>query len=66
MKGSYEASQQDFSNMDDLTQTIGSAVLPIMTEIINSLNRVITISQLTASNFGIQMQVWSNQLKSFS
>lgn len=65
-EGSYQASQQDFSNSwNELTQTIGSMVLPILTEIINSFNRVITVSQLSASNFGIQMQVWSNQLKSF-
>lgn len=65
-ENSYQASQQDFSNSwSELSQTLGSMVLPLLTEIMNSLTRVINLSKLSVTNFGIQIQTWSNQLKAF-
>ena len=65
-ENSYQASQQDFSNSwSELSQTLGSMVLPLLTEIMNSLTRVINVSKLSVTNFGIQVQTWANQLKAF-
>ena len=65
-ENSYQASQQDFSNSwVELSQTLGSMILPLLTEIINSLTRVINVSKLSVTNFGIQVQTWANQLKAF-
>lgn len=65
-ENSYQASQQDFSSSwSELSQTLGSMVLPLLTEIMNSLTRVINVSKLSVINFGIQVQTWANQLKAF-
>ena len=65
-ENSYQASQQDFSNSwYELSQTLGSMVLPLLTEVMNSLTRVINVTGISLSTFGIQIQIWSNQLKAF-
>lgn len=65
-ENSYQASQQDFSNSwAELSQTIGSLVLPAMTTAMDGLNSFITQVQLGADNFGLNVQTMANQLKSF-
>lgn len=62
----YEKSKRELSGQwTQLTTTLGTWVVPALTAIIESLNRVITVSELSVTNFGIQIQTWSNQLKSF-
>ncbi|SCH67751.1 Phage-related minor tail protein [uncultured Clostridium sp.] len=62
----FEKSKRELSGQwTQLTSTLGSLVIPILTQIIESLNRVMTVSQLSVTNFGIQIQTWANQLKAF-
>ena len=62
----YEKSKRELSGQwTQLTTTLGSWVVPALTAIVESLNRVITVSELAVTNFGIQVQTWSNQLKAF-
>lgn len=65
-ENSYQASQQDFSNSwSELSQTLGSMLLPVLTAVMDSLTRVINVSKLAVTNFGIQVQTWAKQLKVF-
>lgn len=62
----YEKSKRELSGQwTQLTTTLGTWVVPALTAIIESLNRVITVSELSVTNFGIQIQTWANQLKAF-
>ena len=63
---SYEASQQDFSNSwNDLKETIGSSVLPILITVMDTFNLLFSSMKLGVSNILLHIQTMSNQLKAF-
>ncbi len=65
-EGSYEASQQDFSNSwNELKQTIGSGVLPILTTVMDTFNLLFTSVGLGVSSVVLNVQTMANQLKAF-
>ncbi|MEG1142665.1 MAG: hypothetical protein RSE41_09535, partial [Clostridia bacterium] len=65
-EGSYQASQQDFSNSwNELTKTIGSGVLPVLTSVIDIFQNIIDTCTIVATNFGLQIQTSMNQFKAF-
>ncbi|MGL5642083.1 MAG: phage tail tape measure protein, partial [Paraclostridium sp.] len=65
-EGSYQASQQDFSNSwEQLKQTIGSGVLPILTTVMDTFNLLFTSVSLGVSNVVLNVQTMANQLKAF-
>ncbi len=62
----YEKSKRELSGQwQELTTTLGTWVVPALTAILDSLNRVITVSGISVNTFGIQIQTWANQLKAF-
>lgn len=61
---SYAASQQDFSNSwAELSQTIGSLLLPAMTAAMDGLTDFINGVQIGVDSFGLNIQTMANQLK---
>ena len=65
-EGSYEASQQDFSNSwNDLKETIGSGVLPILTTVMDTFNLLFSSIGLGVSNVVLHVQTMANQIKAF-
>ncbi|SCI12548.1 Phage-related minor tail protein [uncultured Clostridium sp.] len=65
-EGSYEASQQDFSNSwNELKQTIGSGVLPILTTVMETFNLLVNSMSLGISSIVLNIQTMANQLKAF-
>lgn len=65
-ENSYQASQQDFSNSwNELIQTIGSGVLPVLTAAIDTFQNIINTCTIVATNFGLQIQTTMNQFKAF-
>ncbi|CEP39722.1 phage tail tape measure protein [Paraclostridium sordellii] len=65
-ENSYQASQQDFSNSwEQLKQTIGSGVLPVLTAVIDTFQNIIDTCTIVATNFGLQIQTTMNQFKAF-
>lgn len=65
-EGSYEASQQDFSNSwNELKETIGSGVLPILTTVMETFNLLFSSMGLGISNIVLNIQIMANQLKAF-
>lgn len=65
-EGSYQASQQDFSNSwNELKETIGSGVLPILTTVMDTFNLLFSSIGLGVSNVVLNVQTMANQLKAF-
>lgn len=65
-EGSYEASQQDFSNSwNDLKETIGSGVLPILTTVMDTFNLLFSSIGLGVSNVVLHVQTMANKIKAF-
>lgn len=65
-EGSYQASQQDFSNSwNELKETIGSGVLPILTTVMETFNLLFSSIGLGVSNVVLNVQTMANQLKAF-
>lgn len=65
-ENSYQASQQDFSNSwNELSQTLGTIFLPLLTSVMDALTGAINDAQAGVSNFGMACQVFANQLKAF-
>src|SRR5699024_4190731 len=65
-EGSYQASQQDFSSSwNELKETIGSGVLPILTTVMDTFNLLFSSIGLGVSNVVLNVQTMANQLKAF-
>lgn len=65
-EGSYQASQQDFSNSwNELKETIGSGVLPILTTVMDTFNLLFSSVGLGVSSAVLNVQTMANQIKAF-
>lgn len=65
-ENSYQASQQDFSNSwNELKETIGSGVLPILTTVMDTFNLLFSSVGLGVSNVVLNVQTMANQIKAF-